>query len=198
MFEPDYAVSPGATIRECIEFRGLTPAQFAEAWTIPEIEKLLSGENPVTEEIAKKLELGLKVPARFWLERERHYRHELLRIVSQGKRLLYFKTSGKWIKREWTPLCNAKVNFSGKCQGREGHSGRHWCYRPDGSYEWAANEKEEYAGGTIPPDHHNYIHPKEKMVDHWSNFYTETEITDPSEIDRLEKREIRDGESLIG
>lgn len=48
------------------------------------IASLISGNSPITPEIARQLEQFLGIPAHFWNNRERHYREFLARSQSQA------------------------------------------------------------------------------------------------------------------
>lgn len=63
------AVPPGATIKELLEDRHITPKKFAERAGLSKkyINKLLSGEAQLTREIAERLENILGVPVSFWI-----------------------------------------------------------------------------------------------------------------------------------
>lgn len=53
--------------------------------------------------------------------------------------------------------CRSK-SISHQCQGVSGHSGAHWCYSADGSFEqWVKD------GGhsSCPPGHKNYVSPEQ-------------------------------------
>jgi tRNA (cmo5U34)-methyltransferase len=112
----------------------------------------------------------------------------------------YGDGKGRWIKVVWATQCSEKIMMAGRCQGVEGQCGKEcWCYAEDGSYCYSVNgdlEPHEIAGGSIPPDHKDWIHPKKKQKDRYLSHRTETEVTDPDEIERLNRGEINDGESI--
>ena len=60
---------------ETLEARGIAPADLAACVGYPPatIQAILHGEAPITPAMALAFERVLGVPARFWLERERHY-----------------------------------------------------------------------------------------------------------------------------
>jgi hypothetical protein len=112
-----------------------------------------------------------------------------------------FHKNGKWTKQEFAKQCSENVAFGDNCQGAEGHEGDHWCYGPDGCYHfelqnWRQLKGHEIAGGSTPPDHDEYVHPKDKVKDYYMSNYTVTDVTDPEEIARLERGEIREGETI--
>lgn len=104
---------------------------------------------------------------------------------------------GHWWRREWAEQCPEEVFMADKCQGVKGHKGLHWCYKPDGSYAWDDNDddpQEDGCSGSTPPDHKDYINPVDKQEDYWLSHYTDTEITDPALIERLENDDSPEGD----
>ena len=87
-FQPDYAVPPGATLKETLEVKGLSQADLARRTGLTEktVSQIVNGIASITYETAEKLELVLGVPASFWNTRERSYREALVRI-EESKRL---------------------------------------------------------------------------------------------------------------
>lgn len=80
-FDPDWVVSPGETLRECLEERGFDPEDFAGGdgyWlfgiTRAQMRGLLDGDDPIDAELAEKLERLTGVPARMWLALEHNFR----------------------------------------------------------------------------------------------------------------------------
>ena len=65
------ATPPGATIKEQLNDRGMSPKEFASRMDMNEeyISKLINGEVQLTHETAIRLETVLGVPAGFWLFR---------------------------------------------------------------------------------------------------------------------------------
>ena len=107
---------------------------------------------------------------------------------------------GNWWRREWKPQCNERVFLLDRCQGVLGHDGDHWCFRRDGAFGWSRDkdhpEYEQAASGITPPDHDSYCSPSDMSEHHYMNHFTDSEITDPEEIARLERNEVVDGESI--
>ena len=87
-FRPDYAVPPGATLKETLEANGLSQADLSLRSGMAEktISQIVNGIAPITCETAEKLELVLGVPASFWNARERSYREALVKR-DEAKRL---------------------------------------------------------------------------------------------------------------
>lgn len=67
-FQPDYAVPPGATLKETLEAKGLSQADLAVRSGMAEktISQIVNGIAPISCETAEKLELVLGIPASFW------------------------------------------------------------------------------------------------------------------------------------
>jgi HTH-type transcriptional regulator / antitoxin HigA len=82
-YQPDYAVSPGETLRETLEAKALSQADLALRTGLAEktISQIVNGIAPITYDTAAKLELVLGIPASFWNTRERSYREALVRIA---------------------------------------------------------------------------------------------------------------------
>ena len=80
-FQPDYAVSPGVTLKETLDAKGLSQADLALRSGLAEktVSQIINGIAPITYETAGRLELVLGIPATFWNSRERSYREALVR-----------------------------------------------------------------------------------------------------------------------
>ncbi len=70
---------PGASIKEQLDFWGMTQKAFALRMDMPEqqISELMNGKAALTRDIALRLESVLGVPASFWLSLEAIYREKL-------------------------------------------------------------------------------------------------------------------------
>jgi HTH-type transcriptional regulator / antitoxin HigA len=81
-YKPDYAVSPGVTLKETLDAKGLSQADLAIRTGLAEktISQIINGIAPISYETAAKFELVLGTPARFWNAREHSYREALVRI----------------------------------------------------------------------------------------------------------------------
>ncbi len=75
-FQPDYKVAPGKTVLEFMEERGwsleLVSAQLR--LTLADLQSLLFGDLPITQELASSLEELTQVSAEFWMRLEANYR----------------------------------------------------------------------------------------------------------------------------
>lgn len=74
-FKPDWVSPPGDTIAEIMEERGVCQAYLGALL----VSDLLSGELPIGEALAARLEETVGCPAQFWLNREAQYREGLAR-----------------------------------------------------------------------------------------------------------------------
>ena len=86
-WRPDVPVPPGATIREILDERGITQADFSVRLDRTEkfVSQLVNGKAPVTYETALDLERVLGVPASFWNSAEATYRDLLVRQQRESK-----------------------------------------------------------------------------------------------------------------
>jgi plasmid maintenance system antidote protein VapI len=95
-FAPDYAVAPGATLKESIDAKGISQAQLAQRTGLTEktISQIINGIAPISYDTAEKLELVTGVPAKFWNRRELAYREAL----SRQKELATLAKQKPWLK----------------------------------------------------------------------------------------------------
>ena len=87
-YNPDFVSPPGSTLQDVLDMHGISQAELAERTGRPKktINEIIQGKAAITPETALQLELVLKVPAQFWLQRESRYR-EWLAKQSETKRL---------------------------------------------------------------------------------------------------------------
>lgn len=80
-FDPDYAVAPGATLKETLDAMGMSQADLCVRTGLAEktVSQIVNGVAPVTLDTADKFELALGIPARLWNKRELSYREALAR-----------------------------------------------------------------------------------------------------------------------
>lgn len=114
----------------------------------------------------------------------------------------YTDGKGSWVKRVWGIQCPETILFRDRCQGVAGHLGDHWCYRPDGAYHYKPHEtdpqRKEVACGTIPPGNSAYRTPLEMSRFRYLEYYDDSQVTDPVEIERLQRSEFAPNESADG
>jgi HTH-type transcriptional regulator/antitoxin HigA len=95
-FEPDYAVSPGGTLKEVMESLNMAQKELAirTGLTVQSLNRIFKGEQPISYETANKLELATGVPARMWNNLEAHYREQL----AKAKERKQLETDLDWLK----------------------------------------------------------------------------------------------------
>lgn len=95
-YEPDYAVAPGATLKEAIDERGMSQQLLAVRLGMAEktISQIVNGIAPITCGTAEKLELVLGIPASYWNRRELAYRESLARVAAVEQ----LKADIAWLK----------------------------------------------------------------------------------------------------
>lgn len=76
------AIPPGESIKEQLEYRGMTQKEFAARMNMSEkhISHLLNGDVQLTPETAVKLEMVLDIDAEFWNRLEAIYREEIIKV----------------------------------------------------------------------------------------------------------------------
>lgn len=78
-FRPNYAVPPGETLNETLEYIGMSRAELSQRTGRPEetIHGIIQGKTAITPDMAIQLEKVPGVPASFWSNFERLYRKSL-------------------------------------------------------------------------------------------------------------------------
>lgn len=74
-YTPTTVSHPGETLLDLLEERGISQVEFAERTGRPKktINEIIKGKSGIIPETAIQLERVLRVPASFWIERQRHY-----------------------------------------------------------------------------------------------------------------------------
>jgi len=74
-YQPDTVTSPGVTLQEILEAKGMTQSELSERMIRPlkTISEIIHGKTQITPETAVQLENVLGLPAIFWLNRESRY-----------------------------------------------------------------------------------------------------------------------------
>jgi len=72
-YEPDSVSPPWGTILDTLADKGIAIHELARAMGVEDVTGLLSGENPIDEVWAERLERSLDIPASFWLNRQKRY-----------------------------------------------------------------------------------------------------------------------------
>ena len=86
-FLPDYAVPPGETLKEVMEFLDMSQRELAvrTGLTVQSLNRIFKGEQPITYETANRLELATGVPAHMWNNLEAQYREQLAKIEERER-----------------------------------------------------------------------------------------------------------------
>lgn len=79
---PDYIVTPGDVLKEYLDAFGISQVELSEATGITKttIRKIIKGEASITKAVAIKLEKALERPAHFWMNLEKQYQEDKLRL----------------------------------------------------------------------------------------------------------------------
>jgi HTH-type transcriptional regulator / antitoxin HigA len=85
-FQPDWLSAPGGTILDLIEERGMSSNDLAGllGYSVERTEKLISGRESITRDVAALLANRVGGSEKFWLSREVNYRNEVAHLQSSG------------------------------------------------------------------------------------------------------------------
>ena len=80
------ATPPGATIKEQLNYRGMSQKEFAARMDMSEkhISRLINGDVHLTPETAVRLEMVLGIPAQFWNNLEANYREKIIKAEAEN------------------------------------------------------------------------------------------------------------------
>jgi HTH-type transcriptional regulator / antitoxin HigA len=86
-FEPNYAVAPGATLRDTMDSLEMSQRELADrtGLTVQTLNRILKGVQPISYETANRLELVTGVPARMWNSLEAQYRDQLTKLAERQR-----------------------------------------------------------------------------------------------------------------
>lgn len=86
-YVPDYVSPPGDTLAEILGSIGMSQTELAKRMGRPikTVNEIVNGKAAITPETALQLEKVLRVPARFWNNRERLYREFLAKRSERDK-----------------------------------------------------------------------------------------------------------------
>lgn len=95
-YSPQSVFHPSLTLRDKLEELGMGPKEFAVRTGKPEktISLLLSGESSITPDMAVLFEDVLKIPAQFWLNKQKNYDE----YIAREKRKEAINESIEWAK----------------------------------------------------------------------------------------------------
>jgi addiction module HigA family antidote len=96
-YQPDFAVSPGETLKETMEFKNLTLKELAARTDLTEqsLIRIMKGDQPLTRETAYKLEPVTGITAQFWNNMESRYREQLLLLKEKES----LRKDLEWLKK---------------------------------------------------------------------------------------------------
>lgn len=86
MNKTDWASPPGDTIFDLLEEKNWRVDQLADLLqlSMKDTNELISGNIPVTEQIARKLDQAFGGGSKFWLNREYQYRQQLIKLNEES------------------------------------------------------------------------------------------------------------------
>jgi HTH-type transcriptional regulator/antitoxin HigA len=86
MNKTDWASPPGDTISDLLEEKDWGIDQLADLiqLSMEDTNELISGNIPITEEIARKLDQAFGGGSKFWLNREYQYRQQLIKLNEES------------------------------------------------------------------------------------------------------------------
>ncbi|MBK8522466.1 MAG: hypothetical protein IPL54_16965 [Chitinophagaceae bacterium] len=105
-FNPNWASPPGNTIDELLRERKISFNTLAKNLNADTdyLNNLIHGNIPLTEEIAVKLASHLGASAKFWLNRESHYRQSVDKLrENEEKKWLNNLPISEMVKLGWIP-----------------------------------------------------------------------------------------------
>jgi addiction module HigA family antidote len=87
VYEPDYAVVPGETLKETLESLGMTQRDLSTrtGLSVKTINQIIKGKAPISPDTSILLEKGTGVPARFWNNLESNYREQLAKMAGKQR-----------------------------------------------------------------------------------------------------------------
>ena len=87
-FSPDWVSPPGATIQRLMRKVGYSHRELANELDIPTevLGQIISGDEAITKDIARRLSSILGSTPTFWLTREKQYRDEIARLKNHRPR----------------------------------------------------------------------------------------------------------------
>ncbi|NTV34075.1 MAG: HigA family addiction module antidote protein [Deltaproteobacteria bacterium] len=118
-YSPQTVTHPGVTLKEKLDELGMSQKEFAVRTGKPEqtIVKVISGSSAITPDMAVQFETVLKVPAKFWLNRQLNYDE----AVARARRTDILAEAHSWagrfpvsemMKRAWLPKMQAREEWA--------------------------------------------------------------------------------------
>lgn len=86
-YNPQRILPPGLTLAEKLEELAWSVPFFAKQIGYPEalIHEILEGKGVIYEDLARQIEFTLKIPADFWLRKQRAYSEYLQKVEAQSE-----------------------------------------------------------------------------------------------------------------
>lgn len=114
------ATPPGATIKEQLIDKGMAQKELASRLGMSEkhVSRLINGEVQLTPEVARRLEMVLGIPARFWNNLESIYREKVVKANAENEMDADIEIAKKlpykeMVKNNWLPAAkNPKERVS--------------------------------------------------------------------------------------
>lgn len=87
--EKDFLSHPGESLKELIDFKGISQKELAQNMGRPEktISEIITGKAAITTDTALELERALGVSATFWVNRENRYRQKLSLLEQEEREI---------------------------------------------------------------------------------------------------------------
>lgn len=94
---PDFVVTPGEVLEECLDSIGMTQAELAARTGLAKktINEIIKGKSPISPETSLKFERTLGRPAHFWNNLERQYQEDQARLAEHSR----LKANLDWLKK---------------------------------------------------------------------------------------------------
>jgi addiction module HigA family antidote len=88
---PDYLVTPGEVLEEYLGYAGITPASFADRTGLSKktINEIVNAKSAITAEIALRFEHTLGRSTHFWINLERQYQEDKIRLIRRENDLTF-------------------------------------------------------------------------------------------------------------
>lgn len=121
-FTPDWAVHPGEVLELIMEDDGLTKEQVSKSMGVKMsvVNELLNDEEvQIDSELAQRLEAATGFPAKGWLNLEKQYRHDVIRLTPVRVGLFEDLKGFVQFEDEWAEFFKGGVIHSLIAQGGE-------------------------------------------------------------------------------
>lgn len=116
-FAPRWVSSPGNTIAEALERKGVSVRQFAKELGTSEKDarSLLSGVLTINMDLAQNLARVIGSTPAFWIRREHFYRQEVERLIGPGQRWLDDLPLSDMMRLGWIPRVTSAADRVSAC-----------------------------------------------------------------------------------